>query len=157
LPEREKRMIKLHQLKKHPKSTHRKKVVGRGLGSGHGTYSTRGGKGQTARTGHSKLPAGFEGGRQPLIRQVPKSRGFRALDAKAIAVSIDKLNAFNDGDTVTVQALKDKAIIDVMSGQSLPRVKLLGGKLSKKLTVKIPASASATTAIEKAGGSVIKK
>ena len=45
-------MIKLHELKKHPKSTHRRKVVGRGLGSGKGTYySTRGNKGQTKRTG----------------------------------------------------------------------------------------------------------
>ncbi len=150
-------MIKLHQLRKHPKSTHRKKVVGRGLGSGKGTYSTRGGKGQTARTGHSKLPAGFEGGRQPLIRQVPKGRGFRALDAKAIAVSVDKLNAFSDGDTVNVQSLKDKGIINVLGGQALPRVKLLDGKLSKKLTVKIPASAKAQAAIEKAGGTVVKK
>src|SRR5262245_52086241 len=119
-------MIKLHQLKKHPKSTHRKKVVGRGLGSGHGTYSTRGGKGQTARTGHSKLPAGFEGGRQPLIRQVPKGRGFKAVDAKALAVSVDKLNVFSDGDIVTAQSLKDKGVIKVMAGQALPRVKLLG-------------------------------
>jgi len=150
-------MIKLHQLKKHPKSTHRKKVVGRGLGSGHGTYSTRGGKGQTARTGHSKLPAGFEGGRQPLIRQVPKSRGFRAVDAKAVAVSVDRLNVFSDGDIITVQALKDKAVIKVAAGQSLPRVKLLDGKLTKKLTVKIRASTAAATAIEKAGGTVAKK
>lgn len=150
-------MIKLHNLKKHPKSTHRKKVVGRGLGSGHGTYSTRGGKGQTARTGHSKLPAGFEGGRQPLIRQVPKSRGFRALDNKAIAVSVDKLNAFNDGDTVTVQAMKDKGLVSVMAGQPLPRVKLLDGKLSKKLTVRVPVSAKAQVAIEKVGGTVVKK
>ncbi len=150
-------MIKLHQLRKHPKSTHRKKVVGRGLGSGHGTYSTRGGKGQTARTGHSKMPAGFEGGRQPLIRQVPKSRGFRAITAKAIAVSVDALNAFKDGDTVTIQSLKDKGIIDVMGGQALPRVKLLQGKLNRKLTVKIPVSATAQAAIEQAGGTVVKK
>jgi len=147
-------MIKLHQLKKHPKSTHRRKVVGRGLGSGHGTYSTRGGKGQTARTGHSKMPAAFEGGRQPLVRQLPKSRGFKATTDKAIAVPLGRLNSFNDGDTVTVQALKDKGIIDVMSGQSLPRVKLLAGDLKKKLTVRIPASATAKAAIEKAGGSL---
>ncbi len=147
-------MIKLHQIRKHPKSTHRKKVVGRGLGSGHGTYSTRGGKGQTARTGHSKMPAGFEGGRQPLVRQVPKSRGFRALDDKAVAVSADKLNVFNDGDIVTVQALKDKGIIMVMGGQALPRVKLLKGAVTKKLTVKIPASATAKESIEKAGGTL---
>src|SRR3954469_20298751 len=104
-------MIKLHQLKKHPKSTHRKKVVGRGLGSGHGTYSTRGGKGQTARTGHSKMPVGFEGGRQPLIRQMPKNRGFRSLNTKATAVDAEKLNLFDDGDTVDLKTLKAKGIV----------------------------------------------
>src|SRR4029078_11970162 len=92
-------MIKIHQLKKHPKSTHRKKVVGRGLGSGHGTYSTRGGKGQTARTGHSKMPAVFEGGRQPLVRQLPKSRGFKSLNSKAITIPLSKLDVYADGDT----------------------------------------------------------
>ncbi len=144
-------MIKLHQLKKHPKSTQRRKVVGRGLGSGHGTYSTRGGKGQTARTGHSKMPAGFEGGRQPLIRQLPKSRGFRGLNGKAIAISLDKLKVFNDGDTVTTATLKAKGLISEMG-----RVKILGGSISKKLTLRVPASASAKAAVEKAGGSVKK-
>src|SRR5947209_10399615 len=105
-------MIKLHTLRKHPKSTHRRKVVGRGLGSGHGTYSTRGGKGQTARTGHSKMPAGFEGGRQPLIRQLPKGRGFRSLNEKPYVVSLTQLNVFNDGEIVTIQALKAKGIIE---------------------------------------------
>src|SRR6185369_6117907 len=104
-------MIKLHQLKKNPKSTHRRKVVGRGIGSGHGTYSTRGGKGQTARTGHSKMPANFEGGRQPLVRQLPKNRGFRSLNEKAIAVSASKLNVFADGDTVTVATLLKKGVV----------------------------------------------
>jgi large subunit ribosomal protein L15 len=103
------------------------------------------------------MPAGFEGGRQPLIRQVPKSRGFRSLNDKAIALSVEKLNAFNDGDMVTVQALKDKGLITVMAGQALPRVKLLAGKLTKKLQVKVSASATAKQAIEAAGGSVISK
>src|SRR6185295_7595449 len=105
-------MIQLHQLKKHPKSTHRRKVVGRGLGSGHGTYSTRGGKGQTQRTGHSKMPAGFEGGRQPLVRQMPKLRGFRSLNQKPVAVSLTKLSIFEDGATVDIAALKSKGIVD---------------------------------------------
>lgn len=147
-------MFKLHDLQKHPKSTKRKKVVGRGLGSGHGTYSTRGGKGQTARTGHSKMPIGFEGGRQPLIRQVPKSRGFTSLNDKAIAVSISSLNVFGDGDTVTVQALIDKGVIKTLNTRSLPKVKLLKGEIKRKLTVRIPASGSAKELIEKAGGVV---
>jgi len=144
-------MLKLHQLHKHPKSTHRRKVVGRGLGSGHGTYSTRGGKGQTARTGHSKMPATFEGGRQPLVRQLPKSRGFRAITAKAYALSLTKLNVFNDGDIVDVKALKDKGVID----PTVVRVKVLGGEIKKKLTLKLPVSASVKAAVEKAGGKIL--
>src|SRR4029078_3729279 len=107
-------MIKIHQLKKHPKSTHRKKVVGRGLGSGHGTYSTRGGKGQTARTGHSKMPANFEGGRQALVRLLLKSRCFSALDAKPHVLSLTKLSVFKDGETVDIKALKEKGLVDDM-------------------------------------------
>jgi len=144
-------MLKLHQLRKHPKSTHRRKVVGRGLGSGHGTYSTRGGKGQTQRTGHSKMPANFEGGRQPLVRQMPKLRGFRSLTTQAFALSLTKLNVFNDGDTVDLKALHAKKVVD----GSIGRVKILKGEIKKKLDVKLPASASAKLAIEKAGGKVI--
>ncbi len=143
-------MIQLQDLKKHPKSTKSRKVVGRGIGSGHGTYSTRGGKGQTARSGHSKMPVGFEGGRQPLIRQVPKSRGFRSLSEEATAVSAKELNVFADGDIVNLVSLKEKAIIP----QGVNRVKILKGELKRKLIVRVPASASAKASIEAAGGTV---
>jgi large subunit ribosomal protein L15 len=132
-------MIKLHQLRKHPKSTQRRKVVGRGLGSGHGTYSTRGTKGQTARTGHSKMPARFEGGRQPLIRQLPKRRGFRSLTAKATSVKLDALSVFKDGDIVTLTALQAHGLVPTGSS----RVKILQGKLARKLTFKVPVSETA--------------
>ncbi|MBI3232157.1 MAG: 50S ribosomal protein L15 [Candidatus Doudnabacteria bacterium] len=144
-------MLKLHQLKKHPKSTHRRKVVGRGLGSGHGTYSTRGGKGQTARTGHSKMPANFEGGRQPLVRQMPKLRGFRPLAVRPLALSLAKLNVFSDNDKVDLKALTDKGLVD----KSVQKIKILKGEIKKKLTVNLPVSASAKAAIEKAGGKII--
>lgn len=144
-------MLKLHTIKKHPKSTRRRKVVGRGLGSGHGTYSTRGGKGQTARTGHSKMPARFEGGRQPLIRQMPKLRGFKSLAKKPVVLSLSKLNIFSDGDTVTLATLKEKGLVNPKDA----KVKLLKGELKKRLTVKLPASASAKEAVEKAGGKVL--
>ncbi len=144
-------MIKLHQLHKHPKSTHKRKVVGRGLGSGHGTYSTRGGKGQTARTGHSKMPAIFEGGRQPLVRQLPKSRGFRAIYKKATIISLSKLDSFNDGDTVNLKSLKDKGLID----EAAVKVKVLKGEIKKKLNLKLPVSASVKAAVEKAGGKIL--
>lgn len=147
-------MIKLHSLKKHPKSTKTRKVVGRGLGSGHGTYSTRGGKGQTARSGHSKMPAAFEGGRQPLVRQLPKSRGFKSLNDKAAAISLSKLNVFNDGDNVTVKSLIEKGIVAQTYKGAMPRVKLLNGDLKRKLTVHVTVSSTARQAIEKAGGTV---
>ncbi len=144
-------MIKLHQLRKHPKSTKRRKVVGRGLGSGHGTYSTRGTKGQTARTGHSKMPARFEGGRQPLIRQLPKRRGFSSLAEKATVVKLDSLSVFSDGDEITIATLRAKGLVKTGTG----RVKILQGKLSRKLTFKVPVSETAKATIEKAGGSII--
>lgn len=147
-------MIKLHELKKHPKSTKRRKVVGRGIGSGHGTFSTRGNKGQTKRSGHSKLPIGFEGGRQPLIRQVPKSRGFTSLNDKAIAISVSELNKFNDGDVVTAKSLIEKGILRFFKGNNVPQVKILKGELTKKLEVRVPVSKSAKATIEKAGGTV---
>ncbi len=144
-------MIKLHQLKKNPKSTHRRKVIGRGLGSGHGTYSTRGGKGQTARTGHTKMPVNFEGGRQPLVRQLPKLRGFRALEEKHVVVSLTKLSVFEDGATVDMAALKAKGLVD---SETL-KAKILGGEIKKKLVIKLPTSKSARAVIEKMGGKVV--
>ena len=143
-------MLKLHELHKNPKSTHRHKVVGRGLGSGHGTYATRGNKGQTKRTGHSKMPANFEGGRQPLVRQLPKSRGFTSLNDKPAVVSLTKLSVFDDGATVDLKALKDKKIVDIQTR----KVKILGGEIKKKLIVKLPVSKSVREAVEKAGGQV---
>jgi large subunit ribosomal protein L15 len=64
--------------------------VGRGVGSGHGTYSGRGAKGQKARSG-SSIPVGFEGGRMPLHRQMPKLRGFKSRNPKAVAVRLDRM------------------------------------------------------------------
>jgi large subunit ribosomal protein L15 len=70
-------MIRLNTLKPAPGSRHRRKIVGRGEGSGHGGKgSTRGFKGQTARSGDSHMRQGFEGGQIPLIRRIPK-RGFK--------------------------------------------------------------------------------
>lgn len=144
-------MLKLHNIRKHPKSTHRKKVVGRGLGSGHGTYASRGNKGQTKRTGHSKMPARFEGGRQPLVRQLPKARGFTSLSDKAFVLNLTRLNVFNDGDIVDKKALVEKGLVD----PQVFRVKILKGEIKKKLSVKLPVSASVKEAVEKAGGKII--
>ena len=142
-------MIKLHTLKVFKGSTKRRKVVGRGLGSGHGTYSGRGAKGQNARKSGGVRP-GFEGGRQPLIRQVPKLRGFKSHHAKYITAKVSSLNHFNDGDVITAESLLAAKII-----RSRGRVKILnGGKLSKKLRVEVAVTEKAKEAIEKAGGTV---
>lgn len=145
-------MLQLHTIRKHPKSTHRKKVVGRGLGTGKGTYSTRGGKGQTARTGHSKMPVAFEGGRQPLVRQLPKNRGFRSPREDATAIRLDKLvKTFPEGGVITIAILRSKKVISA----SVAKVKIVGiAKVSAKFDIKVPTSKSVAEAIKAAGGSV---
>ena len=130
--------------------------VGRGIGSGKGKTSGRGGKGQTARTG--VRIKGFEGGQMPLHRRLPK-RGFTnifATDYNEVnlgriqeAIEAGKLDA---GQTVTVDALVAAGVC------SKPRdgVKILGnGELKAKVAFEVAsASKSAVAAIEKAGGSV---
>ena len=123
---------------------------GRGHGSGNGKTAGKGHKGQKARSGAPRL--GFEGGQLPLYRRLPK-RGFTCINSKEIVgIDLDRLNAFDDGAEVDVKALIEKGIV------KNPRdgVKILGGgKLEKKLTVKVNAfSKSAAEAIEAAGGKV---
>ncbi len=146
-------MLQLHTIRKHPKSTHRRKVVGRGLGSGHGTYSTRGGKGQTARTGHSKMPAGFEGGRQPLIRQLPKNRGFSSLANKAQTVRLDKLIAkMPSGGEVTLAVLKQHKLV----AANTTKVKVVGiATIAVQFALNVPASETVKKAVVAAGGTTL--
>ena len=135
-----------------PGARKRRKRVGRGIGSGHGKTSTRGQKGQRARTGSGKRP-GFEGGRTPLIRRLPK-RGFR-IKARGRAptpqvVNLGQLNRFAAGTDVTPEQLRAHGLIK----HALRPVKLLGeGALEKTLTIRVhQASASAKAAVEKSGG-----
>ena len=121
---------------------------GRGHGSGNGKTAGKGHKGQKARSGAPRV--GFEGGRMPLYRRIPK-RGFTNRNSKIIvAINVDVLNRFDDGATVTVDSLKEAGII------KNPRdgVKILGnGELTKKLDVKVNAfSASAIEKIQALGG-----
>jgi len=146
-------MLKLSELKPYKGSTKRRKVVGRGVGSGHGTYSGRGAKGQKARSGGS-IPVGFEGGRMPLHRQIPKRRGFTSRNEKAAGISLDTLEAkFNANQTVNPKELLNRGLIK--SAQS--PVKILGqGELKKSLTFeKVMVSESAKAKIEKAGGKIV--
>jgi ribosomal protein L15 len=97
------------------------------------------------------MPARFEGGRQPLIRQLPKKRGFSSLADKATAIKLDSLSVFKDGDTVTVDTLRANGLVPTGS----KRVKILQGKLARKLTFKVQVSATAKETIVKAGGTVV--
>ncbi|MBQ3124021.1 MAG: 50S ribosomal protein L15 [Clostridia bacterium] len=141
--------MKLEELKPAEGSTHRKKIVGRGIGSGVGKTSGRGHKGQKARSGGGVRP-GFEGGQMPLYRRLPK-RGFTNIFAKKyVTVNVEVLDKFNDGDEVTAESLLEKGIIS----KTLDGVKFLGrGEVTKKVTVKVAKiSESAKEKIEKAGG-----
>jgi large subunit ribosomal protein L15 len=145
-------MLNLSNLKPYKKSTKRRKVVGRGLGSGHGTFSGRGAKGQKARSG-SSMPVGFEGGRMPLQRQIPKARGFKSLSPKAEVLDLTALDKkFNNGETVNPKILVNKGLI---KSTQIP-VKILGqGELNKNLNFEsIMVSQSARAKIEKAGGRI---
>ena len=137
-----------------PGARHRRKRVGRGIGSGHGKTSTRGQKGQRARTGSGKRP-GFEGGRTPLIRQLPKRGGrYKATGRPQppAIVNLGQLGRFSDGERVTVERLAQEGLIKSSDGS----VKLLGeGTLSKRLTIVVHrASASAVSKVQQAGGAV---
>lgn len=132
------------------KAKKKKKTVGRG--GVHGTYSTRGGKGQTARSG-SSFYLGFEGGRSGLRKQLHKLGGFKSIYAKPQIVNLNALESnFNDGDIITKQALVEKKLIKD-NGNA---VKILGnGEISKKLAIKkLLASQSVRSKIEAAGGNV---
>ena len=121
---------------------------GRGHGSGNGKTAGKGHKGQKARSGAPRI--GFEGGQMPLYRRLPK-RGFTNINSKKIvAINLDVLNRFNDGDTVN-----EAKLVEVGAVKN-PRdgVKILGsGELTKKLTVEVTAfSANAKAKIEELGG-----
>ena len=142
--------MKLNELKSHPGSTHRRKTVGRGPGSGHGKTSCRGEKGQKARSGAS-IPAWFEGGQNPLYKRVPR-RGFsnKRFAIRYAIVNVSELNVFENDSVVTPELLKEKKLIN----KELKGIKILGnGKLEKKLTVKANVfTNSAINKIEELGG-----
>lgn len=139
-----------NELNPTPGSTHKKKRVGRGNASGHGTYATRGLKGQQSRSGYSRR-FGFEGGQNPLARGLSRLRGFNnrfRVEYEAINVSdLAKLPA----GSVTSESLRAAGIV---KSASRP-VKVLGqGELNVALNVEVEKiSAGAKAKIEAAGGS----
>ena len=143
--------MKLHELQPAIGSTTAPKRLGRGVGSQLGKTSGKGHKGAKARSGGGKRP-GFEGGQMPLTRRIP-NRGFTNIFAKEYAiVNVSALNAFEDGETVTAQALIEKGLIK----KAMDGVKVLGGgELQKKLTVSVDkVTNSAKEKIEAIGGKV---
>src|SRR5437762_9409808 len=141
-----------HELRQPQGATHRKKRIGRGNASGHGTYSGKGLKGQKARAGGGVRP-GFEGGQLPLIRRMARKRGFRnPFRVDYEEVNVGQLAKFEAGSEVNAQTLLGARIIRQMRKP----VKILGdGELSAALTVEAASfSSSARSKIEAAGGSV---
>ena len=145
--------MKLHELEKNLGATHRKKILGRGRGSGLGKTSGKGHKGQNARSGGGVRTV-FEGGQTPLYRRIPK-RGFNNYEFRTeyAVINVSDLNRFENGTVVTPALLKEVGLVN----KELNGVKVLGnGKLEKKLTVQ--ASKFSKTAKEKieASGSKIE-
>ncbi len=141
--------MKIHELQPAPGSRKTRKRVGRGTGSGMGKTSTRGHKGQNARSGGGVRP-GFEGGQNPLYRRLPK-RGFNNPFRKEYAiVNLEQLNNFAEGTEVTPELLMEYGIIK----KELSGIKVLGqGELTVKLSVKANKfSKSAVDKITAAGG-----
>lgn len=136
-------MIGLNNLKPAPGSKHRKKIVGRGEGSGHGGQSGRGMKGQKGRSGDGVM-TGFEGGQMPLVRRIPK-RGFTSRFRKNFAViNIEILDKnFKPDSEITPEIMRKVKIVK----ENYP-IKVLGnGEIKQAL--KIKANAFSKSAIEK--------
>lgn len=135
--------MRLNELKPKAHSKKRKRIVGRGDGSGRGTYATYGCKGAKARSGGTKQK-GFEGGQTPLYRRLPKLRGFKSLNRiEYVEVNVEILERLA-GD-------KSEINLNELFGRE---VKVLGrGEINKPITVKASKfSGAAKEKIEKANG-----
>lgn len=146
--------ISLNSLRPAKGSTHKKKRVGRGPGSGLGKTAGRGEKGQKSRSGYSRK-VGFEGGQMPLHRRLPK-RGFTNVFKKRwLEVSLAALDKhFNENDEINPEVLHDKGLIK----KAKHDVVVLGnGEISKPLRISAHRfTKSAREKIEKAGGAVLE-
>ncbi|MBN1699522.1 MAG: 50S ribosomal protein L15 [Spirochaetales bacterium] len=136
-------------------ATKKKKIIGRGTGSGHGSTAGRGSKGQRSRAGGGVRP-GFEGGQMPLFRRIAR-RGFSNDRFKKtyIVIKCGYLEVFDDGATVTTETLIQKNII---SKKQMPVKLLAGGTLTKKLSVDLDKiTKGAREQVVGAGGTIIEK
>jgi len=146
-------LVKQNSIAPARRSRHASKRVGRGNGSGHGTYSGRGCKGQKARAGNNKVRPGFEGGQLPLIKRLPSKRGFTNIfRTEYSTVNIGQLNKFKSGSEVTPEKLLAAGMVKSLAN---PIKILADGDIDHPITVKADKfSASAKAKIEAAGGKV---
>ena len=135
-----------------PGSKKDRKRVGRGDGSGHGTYSGRGCKGQKSSSGY-KMKRGFEGGQLPLIKRLPQKRGFvNIFRTEYSIININRLNIFASGSEVTPEKLVAAGVVKSLRHP----IKILAqGDINHPLLVKANKfSVAAKAKIEAAGGKV---
>ena len=133
-------------------SKRNRKRVGRGDGSGHGTYSGRGVKGQKSRAGFKMRP-GFEGGQLPLIQRLPRKRGFvNIFKTEYSVINISKLNVFESGSEITPDSMLAAGLVKSLRHP----IKILAeGEIKHPLTVTAHKFSTAAKAkIEAAGGRV---
>ena len=148
--------MKLNEIRDNPGARQAPRRVGRGIGSGLGKTSGRGGKGQTARSG--VRIKGFEGGQMPLHRRLPK-RGFNNIFRVDYAeINLDRLQDAIDAKTIDAKDLINAESL-VKAGvlrRSKAGVRVLGrGEIKAKINIEVHgATKTAIEAIEKAGGSV---
>ncbi len=143
--------MNLHELNPVAGSHKKRKLVGRGPGSGHGKTSCRGSNGQNSRSGRGTRP-GFEGGQMPLIRRVPK-RGFNIKFPKEVQiVNLQSLARFQEETKISPEFLETKGLIKNKDGL----IKILGnGEVHQALNIKAHYfSQGAKEKIEKAGGKI---
>jgi len=145
-------LVRQNNITPAPGSKQARKRVGRGNGSGHGTYSGRGCKGQKVRAGYRMRP-GFEGGQLPLIERLPRKRGFTNIfRTEYSTVNVGALSVFESGSEVTPEKLVAARLV-----KSLQKpIKILSdGDIKHPLTVKVNKfTAAARAKIEAAGGTV---
>lgn len=142
--------MQLHEITSEKVSQGRRRV-GRGAGSGRGKTAGRGTKGQKSRTGGS-IPAHFEGGQMPIIRRLPKRKGFhRPNRPKVFTINLLHLHRFTEDGQLTIAGLRARGYL--RPGEQL---KILGdGEIKEAVKVEVHAiSAAAKNKIEAAGGKV---
>ena len=144
--------MRQNELSPAPGSKKDRKRVGRGDGSGYGTYSGRGCNGQKSRAGY-KMKPGFEGGQLPLIKRLPRKRGFTNIfRVEYSVINLNKLSMFESGSEVTPETMVAAGL--VKSSQHPVKV-LAEGEITFPLSVKAHKfSTAAKTKIEAAGGTV---